>query len=125
MLKNRLRVVRDVTEKLTALEAAIDDALICAGDLTVTVASGRQKANLSAVVAQDAIGLTGDALKSLHEARAQMVQAHSAFAEARDQMGLRTYAGGNFWKPPHADAANVSVVVNEDHKEEDHKEQAA
>ncbi|GAA0467033.1 hypothetical protein GCM10009096_04700 [Parasphingorhabdus litoris] len=118
MLKNRLRVVRDVTDKLTALEAAIDDALICAGDLTVTVASGRQKANLSAVVAQDAIGLTGDAIQSLHAARAKMVEAHGAFADARNQMGLRTYAGGNFWKPPHADAANEPVVGIEDRKEE-------
>lgn len=118
MLKNRLRVVEDVTEKLTALEAAIDDALACAGDLTTTVSTGRQHANLSAVVAQDAIGLTGEAMKSLHDARAQMVAAHHAFADARDKMGLRTRAGGNFWKPPAAEAANEQVVaINADNEE--------
>lgn len=114
MLKNRLHVAKDVTEKLTALESAIDDALVCAGDLTIAVSAGRQKANLSAVVAQDAIGLTGEAIKSLHDARAQMVAAHAAFADARDKMGLRTYAGGNFWKPPLVAAANEPVVVSKD-----------
>lgn len=113
MLKNRLRVAKDVTEKLTALEAAIDDALVCAAELTSSVSAGRQKANLSAVVAQDAIGLTGDAIKSLYDARAQIVEAHDAFAVARDQMGLKTYAGGALWKILDETPANEQPAAHE------------
>ena len=112
MLKNRLRVVKNVTEKLTALEAAIDDALICAGDLTVSVSTGRQEAKLSAVVGQEAVGLTGEALQSLYTARAKIVEAHNEFAVVRDKIGMRTYAGGGLWKPATPSAANEHRETN-------------
>ena len=111
MLKNRIRAAKDITEKLTALEAAIDDALACASDLTISVVTARQETKVSAVVGQDAIGLTGEAIKSLHDARAQMVDAHNAFAVARDQMGLRTFASGGLWKVTGSNAANQQSEI--------------
>ncbi len=98
MLKERISAVKDVTEKLNALEAAIDNALICAGELTSTTSAARQSANLSALVGQDAIALTGETATALHTARARIVEAHHSFAEIRDQIGLRTLAGGDLWK---------------------------
>lgn len=98
MLNDRLAAARLVAEKLIACENAIDDALISAAELTCAAPAARRQANVSAVVGQDALALTGEAIAALHQARARMVEAHHAFAEVRDQMGLKTRAGGDLWK---------------------------
>jgi hypothetical protein len=98
MLNNRLTAARMLAEKLTACENAIDDALISAAELTSVAPLARRTANVSPTVGQDALALTGEALAALHEARAKMVAAHHAFAEVRDEMGLKTRMGGDVWK---------------------------
>lgn len=98
MPATRTVVVQEVTEKLQAFEAAIDDALACAGELTVSISSGRKRAHLSAIVGQDAIALVGKATASLHAARAEIVESHLAFDEVREQLGVPVTAGGSLWK---------------------------
>lgn len=115
MLNDRLAAVRLVAEKLAACENAIDDALISAAELTCAAPAARRRANISAVVGQDAIALTGEAVAALHQARARMVEAHHAFAEIRDQMGLKTRAGGDLWKF-FAQKPSLSIVETEDAK---------
>lgn len=100
MLNDRLSASKIVAEKLFAMETAIDDALISAGELTAAVPVARRRARLSAVVAQDAIELTGQALASLHEARAKIIAAHHAFAAVQVELGLGTRMSGDGWKPP-------------------------
>jgi hypothetical protein len=100
MLNNRLAAARLLAEKLAACENAIDDALISAAELTSAAPIARRQANVSPVVGQEALALTGEALSALHEARAKMVSAHMAFAEVRDQIGLAPYATGELWKLP-------------------------
>lgn len=109
MLKNRIAAARMVTTSLTACEKAIDDALISAAELTVAVPTAQRHANISPVVTQESIALAGEALAALHEARAKVVAAHNALADVRDQIGLRTYAGGSLWK-----LAEPSAADNED-----------
>lgn len=103
MLNDRLGAAQDVAAKLFALESAIDEALVHAGQLTAAVPAARQRARLSAVVGQDAIALTGQSLAALHEARAKIVAAHHAFAEVQEQVGLKSFKlsmSGEGWKPP-------------------------
>ena len=118
MLKERLGAVKDVTEKLNALEEAIDNALICAGELTSATSAARQRANLSALVGQDAISLTGESIAALHSARARIVEAHHSFAEVRGQLGFKTMAGGDLWKffEDATDEAPVALVHSEETK---------
>jgi hypothetical protein len=87
-----------LSAKLHAFEAAIDEALACAGDLTTTISQERKRAQLSAIVGQDAIAHVGRSLASLHAARAEIVASHMAFEEVRDQLGIPATAGGSLWK---------------------------
>lgn len=112
MLNNRLAAAKLVAEKLIACEDAIDDALISASELTCAAPVARRKANVSAVVGQDAIALTGEAVAALHLARAKMVEAHHAFAGVRDELGLKTYATGDLWKFA-ASATPLTLVESE------------
>lgn len=112
MLNNRLTAAKDVKAKLIALESAIDSALISAAELAAAVPAARQRAKLSAVVAQDAIALTGESLAALYQARAKIVEAHHAFADVQDQIGVTPYMGGDLWKIPTAEqeSAPLSLV---------------
>lgn len=98
MLNDRLIAARTVAEKLFALEDAIDAALVCAGELSAAAPKARKQAKLSAVVGQDAIAMTGDAVAALYAARAHIVGAHSHFAEVRDQIGIKPSMTGDLWK---------------------------
>jgi hypothetical protein len=98
MPATRTLVVENITHKLHAFEASIDDALISAGELTATISYERKRGQLSALVGQDAIALVGQSLASLHAARAQIVQSHVAFDEVRQQLGVQVTAGGSLWK---------------------------
>lgn len=108
MLNNRLAAARLVTGKLLASENAIDDALISVAELTAAAPAARRQANVSAVVGQDVIALTGEAMAALHLARAKIVAAHYAAALVRDDLGLATYASGDLWKIPNS--ASLTLV---------------
>ena len=102
MLKQRMEVAKDIHGKLHDLEEAIDQAIICAAELSASASKGRIELNLSAMVGSDAIQSNSDTLAALIEARGKVIDTHEAFATARDQIGLRTRMGGDLWKPPHA-----------------------
>lgn len=99
MLNDRLSAAKIIAEKLFAVETAIDDALISAGELTAAVPAARRRARVSAVVGQDAVELTGQALAALYEARAKIVAAHHAFAAVQVDVGLGSRMSGDGWKP--------------------------
>ncbi len=98
MLNDRLAAAKTVAEKLFALEDAIDAALVCAGELAAAAPKARKQAKLSAVVGQDAIAMTGDALAALYAARAHIIGAHTHYAEVRDQIGIKPSMTGDLWK---------------------------
>ena len=98
MLNDRLAAAKTVAEKLFALEDAIDAALICAGELSAAAPKARKQAKLSAMVGQDAIAMTGDAVAALYAARAHIVGAHSHYADVRDQIGIKPSMTGDLWK---------------------------
>lgn len=98
MLNDRLTAAKMVAEKLVALEDAIDTAIICAAELAAVAPQARRKANLSAVVGQAAIAMTGEAIAALYTARAHTVAAHSEYAEVRNQIGIKPSMTGDLWK---------------------------
>jgi hypothetical protein len=110
MLNDRLAAARMVAEKLAACEDAIDDALSSAAELTSAAPAARRRANVSPVVGQDAIALTGEAMAALHAARAKIVAAHHAYAEIRDEIGLSPRMMGDMWKLP---IASLTVVESD------------
>ncbi|MEP7350253.1 MAG: hypothetical protein ABI668_09935 [Sphingorhabdus sp.] len=98
MLNDRLAAAQMVAEKLFALEDAIDAALICAGELAAAAPQARKRAKLSAMVGQDAIALTGEAVAALYAARAHIIGAHDQYAEVREQIGIKPSMTGDLWK---------------------------
>ncbi len=112
MLKNRLSALRLLAGKLFATENAIDDAIISAAELTSASPTARRMANVSPIVDEKALALVGEAMAALHLARTKIAEAHHAYADVRDGMGLRPYATGDLWKFG-ASAAPLTVVESE------------
>ena len=98
MLNDRLAATRMMFEKLTAMELAIDQALIAAAELTAAAPVARKRANLSPTVAADAVHLAGEAMATLFAARQKLMESHAAFAEVRDSLGITPRMTGEMWK---------------------------
>jgi hypothetical protein len=113
MLNERRSAANEVARKLFELEAAIDQALVCAGQLVATIPQARINAKLSAVVGQDAFDLVSDSLTALCSARGKTVAAHNALAEVHEQIGLRTFASGDLWKLASAPRQELTLVTKQ------------
>lgn len=115
MLNDRLAATRLIFEKLTAMELAIDQALVAAAELTAAAPEARQRARLSPTVGAEAVHLAGEAMATLFAARQKLMQSHAAFAEVRDGMGISPRMTGEAWKlvpPPAAELdQNIRVVA--------------
>lgn len=98
MRQDLIAATRLVTQKLAAMENALDDTLAAAAELTAAYPTARRMAQVSPVTGQDAVALTGDALAALFTARAKLVEAHHALAEIRDELGIPVRASGDLWK---------------------------
>lgn len=84
----RRLVAQDVAQKLNNVERQIDQTLVAAGALIAALPSARERANLSAVVGQDALDLVAQATLILSQARGKFVDAHNALAETGRQIGV-------------------------------------
>jgi hypothetical protein len=113
MVRDRHAAADEIAENLFNFEVALDAAIAAAGRLTSSIPEARMKAKVSAVAGQDAMGRIGDALASLHAARASAVVAHHEFATLYQQMFRKTFASGDLWKfaTPSASAASDGPVA--------------
>ena len=91
----RRLVAREVTVKLNRVESQIDQTLIAAGALLSALPDARERANLSALVGQDALDLVAQATVILAQARGKFVEAHHALAATSKAIGVdpRTTGG--------------------------------
>jgi len=105
MLNERRAAARKVAANLFALEEALDIALAQAGGLAAVLPAARAEARVSAVVGQDAIGSTAEALALLVQARAKVIEAHHHLQETRVQLGLREVSVGDLLPKPAAASA--------------------
>ncbi|MEE9432959.1 MAG: hypothetical protein V3V15_01815 [Sphingorhabdus sp.] len=98
MLNERLAATQMVAEKLFALETAIDEALVCAANLTCATSTARRDIRASTIVGQDAVAKTGETIAALYAAQNAVIDAHGGFAEVRQKMRIPAKAGGDKWK---------------------------
>ncbi len=112
MLKNRLSALSLLADKLLSTENAIDDAIVSAAELTCASPRARRMANVSPLVDEKALALVGEAMAALHLARTKLAEAHHAYADVRDGLGLKPYAAGDLWKLG-ASASPLTVVESE------------
>jgi hypothetical protein len=103
MLKQRREAAMQVAATLFAAEEAIDAALARTAELNSKMATARQDAGLSALVAQDAFEVSAAAFAALARARCDIVETHKRLSEAKVQIGLRELAIGDMGKPPTAE----------------------
>ncbi|MEM8825328.1 MAG: hypothetical protein AAF205_02025 [Pseudomonadota bacterium] len=120
MLNQRLAAAKIIFDKLIAAEDGIDEAIRLVSDLSGTMPSARRDANISAIVGHDALESATATISALVAARAEIVRTHERLSEAKDSIGLRTYAAGAGHTKPEPlagrgdsrEAAHLSVVGN-------------
>lgn len=95
----RIDVAKSVAARLFEVEDAIDGSLKQASRLIVDMVDARRDLRLAAVVGQAAFDRTAATISALAQARGEIVGAHDALAETRDQMGMRTVGLGALDKP--------------------------
>jgi hypothetical protein len=111
MLKQRIAAAHHVSDRLFALEEAVDAAISAAAELNAAMPAARKIANLSAIVGQDAMSSAAQSLTTLVAARGQIVETHNKLDTVRSEIGLREGAfGGGMQKPG---APLLSVVESD------------
>lgn len=100
MRTKRIEVARSVATRLFAAEQAIDLAASRIAELSAIMPMARLDANVSAMIGQDAIKCSADALRLMAKARERIVMTHVKLKEASDDMGLREISFGDSIKPP-------------------------
>jgi hypothetical protein len=111
MPRIRQAVAQKVADRLFAVEAAIDEALARAAELTAAMPQARCEARLPAMIGQEALDRATDALVALVDARRHIVETHKSLDFARAQIGLREVdAGDSYPKPPHEENGSIDVV---------------
>ena len=91
-------VAQRVANKLHATEAAIDAAIIEAAELVSEMISARKDLKVSAIFADEAQAKLMEAMKTLSDARSEMVDVHNKLNEAQLRLGVRTRM--DLAKPP-------------------------
>lgn len=94
MLSKRRAVAQQVADRLMPSETAIDRAIIACGELAAFLPAARLEAGVAAEIGHDAIAHSQRASSLLVEARAAMLDAHRALAQAKIDVGLRTVGVG-------------------------------
>jgi hypothetical protein len=83
-------VVQGVANKLWATESAMDTAISEASKLMGGIMDARAELNCSYFVTDAATTKVAEAIASMSQARHALIEAHSALAEAKLRLGVRT-----------------------------------
>lgn len=95
MPRIRQAVAQKVADHLFAVEAAIDEALTRAAELTAAMPQARLEARLPTMVGQDALDRAAEAFVALVEARRHIIATHKSLDSTRLQIGLREVDAGD------------------------------
>ena len=104
MLNQRHETARAVASELLPAEKDIDAAIIRNAKLTIAVVEGRRKCKLPLTSGQEGLSLVANATSRLIEARGLLAQAHSAFKETQNEMGLQAFSYGDISDCPPSSA---------------------
>jgi len=88
MLKQRRMVAEQIAAALFEAEAAIDAAIAKTAALTGIMPSLRAQAGASALIGQDAVERSSQAIMALADARRAIVETHKELSIAQEQIGL-------------------------------------
>lgn len=113
MLNERLSAARLIADKLHAAEAAIDQALACAAELSAAMPVARMSAKVSALVGHEAISGAAETQAALVEARRRLIATHCVLDQARLAVGLQAVALGGGMVKPSATAEGVAAREEE------------
>lgn len=107
MLNQRLAAARKVADELLPAEADLDNAILHASRLAIAVIEGRRSARLPLNVGQEGLALISRAATKLIDARADIIDAHVAFRQTQDEIGLRTVSFGDVHPSPDTKTAEL------------------
>jgi hypothetical protein len=112
MPRTRHAIAQGVAEQLQAVEAAIDNAVACAAQLTATMPRARTDARFPAQVGQEAMGKAAEAVTALVQARGRIVEAHQALDMVRTDWHIPEVGVGDLVpKVPPGFAADETAPV--------------
>ena len=113
MLNQRHETARAVASELLPAEKDVDAAIIRNSRLTIAVIEGRRRCKLPLTAGQEGLNLVASATARLIEARTLLAQAHAAFRETQDEIGLQAFSYGDISEcpPSSAEAAPPLKVV--------------
>lgn len=100
MLNQRLAAAKNVADQLLPAEADLDNAILHASRLAIAVIEGRKKAKLPLNVGQEGLSLVSRATMKLIDARGDIIDAHIAFRETQDEIGLKAVSFGDIYESP-------------------------
>lgn len=100
-------VVQGVANKLWATENAMDAAIAEASKLMGGLVEARQELNVSHIVIDPSVKKVAEAISAMSEARAALIDAHHAMAEAKLRIGVRTKLVGTM---PSDDKKNHAIT---------------
>lgn len=94
MLNERLAAARLVREALTAVEVDLEQSLVNANKLSITLLKARAMAKLPISTGSDALSQVATTIGHLYAAYDSMVDAHGKLAVVRDDLKLPARAFG-------------------------------
>lgn len=100
MLNHRINAARQVANELLPAETELDNAILHASRTAIAVIEGRRAAKLPLDTGQEGLAFMSRATAKLIEARGDIMAAHVAFRDAKDQIGLRAVSFGDIYESP-------------------------
>lgn len=95
MLNQRHAAARAVADQLLPAEKNVDDAIVHHAKLTIAVVEGRRAAKLPLAAGQEALGYVAQANARLCEVRELLANAHRAFRDTQNEIGLQAFSYGD------------------------------
>lgn len=112
MLNQRLSAAKAVAAELFPAETDLENAIVHHARLTIAVVEGRRSAKLPIATGQEGLRHIARATERLVEARGEIANAHAAFRETREEIGLRAFGFGDFWDCPPKKGATTGSAAN-------------
>jgi hypothetical protein len=110
LLNQRHETARAVATELLPAEKDVDSAIVRNARLTIAVIEGRRKCKLPLNAGEDGLNLVTQATARLVEARGLLAQAHFAFRETQNEMGLQAFSYGDISECPPSSAEETSPL---------------
>jgi hypothetical protein len=100
VLNDRLAAAQSVASHLGPTENSIEEAIVSASRLAISIVEGRRSARLPIDTGQESLAAVAKTSNALIEARSLIAQAHAALAEEKVKIGLGARSMGDWGECP-------------------------